>query len=106
MRKNRLISNIVAVVLLLALGQKIGFGIFYHNWQHAKVCSTAPTSTPSITGSNCNCIDDFSMPFTETDAEINPALNFSYSIFLSPSIERVSNFYQCFHVLRGPPALA
>jgi hypothetical protein len=36
MRQNRLISNLVAIILLLALSQKIGFGIFYHNWQHTK----------------------------------------------------------------------
>jgi hypothetical protein len=106
MRKSRLISNFVAIVLLVALSQKIGFGIFYHNWQHQKNCSTSlPISSPSIVGSNCNCIDDFSMPFTEAKIEINPAPSFCYSIFLSSSIEYLSNFYQCFNALRGPPVL-
>jgi len=105
MRKSRLISNFVAIVLLVALSQKVGFGIFYHNWQHIKTCSTeAPASSASLNGPNCNCIDDFLTPFTETNNEINSAPVISYAVFLSPSIEYFSNYYQCFTALRGPPA--
>jgi hypothetical protein len=105
MQKSRLISNFVAIILLLALSQKIGFGIFYHNWQHTKNCSTElPASSASIKSQNCNCIDDFLTPFTEANAEINSAPVVSYPVFVSPPIEYFSNYYQCFHALRGPPA--
>src|SRR6476620_9146059 len=105
MRKNRLISKLIAIVLLVGLSQKIGFGIFYHNWQHAKACSkTYPHSSPSVNGANCTCIDDFAMPFTEPGVELitNPV---TYSaVFLSPSIGFRSHVCQCFQALRAPPA--
>jgi len=104
MRKSRLVSKFAAVVLLVALSQKIGFGIFYHNWQHSKAASkTLPPSTASVDNANCNCIDDFSMPFTGSDIEIFTTTNIYPSLFLSPSIEFSSSFYQCFHALRAPP---
>jgi hypothetical protein len=105
MRKNRLISNLVAILLLIALSQKIAFGIFYHNWQHSKTCNTRlPFSSPSVHGANCNCIDDFSMPLTGSSTDVITAPKIYTTLFLSPSIEFCSSFYQCFHALRAPPA--
>jgi hypothetical protein len=105
MQKNRSISNLVAIVFLVALSQKIGFGMFYHNWQHSKTCSTTlPLSSPSVDGVNCNCIDDFSMPFTGSGVDIITAPKIYSTLFLSPSIESGTDFYQCFHALRAPPA--
>ena|SRR5258705_4095934 len=105
MRQNRLISNFVAIILLLALSQKIGFGIFYHNWQHTKNCSTgSPASSAHLNNTNCNCIDDFSMPFTETDEQVI----FSAPIFLQEfsSLPAVSFFtaFRFYNSLRAPPA--
>jgi hypothetical protein len=106
MRQNRLISNLVAIILLLALSQKIGFGIFYHNWQHTKNCSTgSPASSAHLYNANCNCIDDFSMPFTETSEQ--PI--FSAPVFLqefSPlPIASIFSAFRFFNSLRAPPAL-
>jgi hypothetical protein len=104
MRKKRLVSNLIAIVLLVALSQKIGFGIFYHNWQHSKTCSTTlPHSFPSVNGANCNCIDDFSMPFTGLSIDVIAAPKIYPALFLSHSIGFCSSFYQCFHALRAPP---
>jgi hypothetical protein len=105
MLKSRLISNFVAIVLLLALSQKIGFGIFYHNWQHTKNCSTELPASASINTQNCSCIDDFLAPFTEANADINAAPDISYPVFTLPPTEYSSNYYQCFIALRGPPAI-
>jgi hypothetical protein len=107
MRKSRLISNVVAILLLVALSQKIGFGIFYHNWQHAKTCNkTWPHSSASVDGAACTCIDDFSMPFTGPGIAVMsiPIIHHS-TLFNSPSVSFCSNFYRCFHSLRAPPAL-
>jgi len=105
MRKSRLLSNLVAIVLLVALSQKIGFGIFYHNWQHSKACDTTlPVSSSSVNGTNCNCIDDFSVPFTGSSIYVITTPTIYPTLFLSSSIEFSSNFYQCFHLLRAPPA--
>jgi hypothetical protein len=105
MRKNRLVSKLVAVVLLVALSQKIGFGMFYHNWQHSKTASTSlPLSSPSLDGANCNCIDDFSLPFTQSGIYVFTAPEIYSTLFLVNSIEFSSTYYQCFHALRGPPA--
>jgi hypothetical protein len=107
MRKSRLLSNLVAIVLLVALSQKIGFGIFYHNWQHSKACDTTlPLSSSSVNGANCNCIDDFSVPFTGSSIYVFTAPTIYPCLFLSSSIEFSSNFYRCFHALRAPPAFA
>jgi hypothetical protein len=104
MRKSRLITNVVAILLLVALSQKIGFGIFYHNWQHVKTLSKCWSHTsPSVDASSCNCIDDFSMPFTEVSISVVAVPANHLTILLSPSISFSSNFYRCFHSLRAPP---
>src|SRR5436853_6736736 len=106
MRQNRLISNLIAIVLLLAISQKIGFEIFYHNWQHSKNCSsTLPRSAPAIFGANCNCIDDFSMPFTETDEQILCSAPAFLQQFGSSPIVSILNSLHFFNSLRAPPAL-
>jgi hypothetical protein len=103
MRKNRLISNLVAIVFLATLSPKLGFEMFYHNWQHSKAsCTTLPVS-PSLGSANCNCIDDFSMPFMESSIDPIAAPKIYPSLFLSLSIKFSSSFYQCFHALRAPP---
>jgi hypothetical protein len=105
MQKNRLASNLVAIVLLVALSQKIGFGIFYHNWQHLKTPNTTlPLSSASVDEANCNCIDDFSIPFTGPGIDVITSPEVYSTLFLSPSIKFCSNFYHCFHALRAPPA--
>jgi hypothetical protein len=104
MRKNRLISNLVAIIFLTALSPKIGFEMFYHNWQHSKASGTSlPVSSPSLGSANCNCIDDFSMPFMEASIEAIAAPKIYPSLFISHSIKFCSSFYQCFHALRAPP---
>ena len=105
MRKKRLVSKLVALVLLVALSQKICFGMFYHNWQHSKTCrTTLPLSSPTVDGVDCSCVNDFLIPFTTTKVDVFAAPKIYSTLFLSPSIEFCSNFYQCFHALRAPPS--
>src|SRR5262249_29698490 len=106
MRKSRLIKNFIAIVLLIALTQKVGFGIFYHNWQHTKSCIPVSQTSPSFTNASCNCIDDFLMPFTGSSIEVTTVAPLSYSVFVSPQLQYSSTFYQCFHALRAPPCKA
>jgi hypothetical protein len=104
MQKSRMISNLIAIVLLIALSQKTGFGFFYHNWQHSKNCNTTAPVSPTV-ATNCTCIDDFSMPFTETaDQKIDPAPVFlqDFSDVLFVSVFTTICFYNS---LRAPPFL-
>jgi len=106
MLKSRLISNFVAIILLVALSQKVGFGIFYHNWQHTKNCSTElPASSTSLNSINCNCIDDFSMPFTETDEQVVFSAPVFLQEFVSLPVVSVFTTFRFFNSLRAPPAL-
>jgi hypothetical protein len=85
----------------------MGGGLYLHNWLHAKSESTVPLSPgKNIVSYSCNCIDDFSMPFTECDekiANIIVAPAFQHNISLQSFIPFSSTF---FFSLRAPPALS
>jgi hypothetical protein len=104
MRSNRRILKSLAVMLLLVFCQKVGGGLYLHNWLHAKACTETSQSTETkVTGYNCSCIDDFSMPFAD-DAErtSQPTIPITTEFIVSynSSIPHSSPF---FHSLRAPP---
>jgi len=104
MPKGKLISKFIALILLVALSQKIGFGIFYHNAQHAQKCSTEiPAPSASVISSGCSCIDDFLMPFAETSIETSASPKISYQVFVLPPLNYISHFHQRYNSLRAPP---
>jgi hypothetical protein len=106
MRRSRLISIFVAIILLIALSQKIGFGIFYHNWQHSKNCSNTTSKTAdAVSALNCSCIDDFTTPFTVSgEREITPVPRQLQDFILPPFVSNENNFH-LFNSLRAPPTL-
>ena len=69
MKLNRYIAKGLAVLFLLMLGQKFGVGLFLHNVLHvSETNKETPSSNDNAINFACNCIDDFSSPFTEVDA--------------------------------------
>ena len=104
MRSNRRIIKSLAVMLLLVFCQKVGGGLYLHNWFHAKACTETSQSTETkVTGYNCSCIDDFSMPFTD-DGEITSQLAIPIkSEFITSYNSSVPYSSTFFHSLRAPP---
>jgi len=108
MKTGSFTHKIFAIVLLLVFAQKMGGGLYLHNWLHVKNCeqSIPKTAGKNITSYSCNCIDDFSMPFTENDEKIVgviSALNIEYSSSFKSLIPLSSSF---FFSLRAPPSLS
>src|ERR1041385_7565301 len=88
-KPNRFISKSIAFICLLALSQKMGAGLCLHNLFHNKDYKSSSATLPDNKRVNyaCNCIDDFTMPFTETDIVELPSIATSYS-------EHTSLFYK------------
>jgi hypothetical protein len=105
MTGNRLITKLTALLLILVFSQKMGMGLYLHNWLHAPqqhTSSSKPVSSQEIQFA-CGCFSDFSLPFTETTV---PALQvpvttlcavYNTPVFTIPAV------YKYFHSLRAPP---
>ena len=107
MKLNRLITKSLAIFLLLVFSQKIGVGIYLHNWLHLK---NYKQSLPQSEGGvaikyTCNCIDDFSMPLTETSIdELHPITTFYTTVYTFYTQSPYFSF-QAYASLRAPPVL-
>lgn len=104
MRSNRLITKGLAIVLLLVFTQKIGAGLYLHNWLHQKDCPGNQSYNAVQVSVACNCIDDFTLP-------INKPADPVIAIIAVPPVSFFSDytsslfFYSGFYSsLRGPPA--
>src|SRR5678815_1310103 len=104
MRSNRLVIKSLAILLLLVFCQKIGGGLYLHNWLHANACKQySHTGSETVSGYNCSCIDDFSMPFSDNE-EKTPQLVIPIKTEFTPSYNSLIPFSSTFfHSLRAPP---
>ena len=105
MRSGQFILKCFAIILLLAFSQKLGAGLYLHNWFHFRNCKQ-PAHSPAtnVASYSCNCVDDFSMPFAD------PVCGTAFTV-CAPEQGFVSIFIQSFPItvtvfkaLRGPPA--
>jgi hypothetical protein len=106
MKFNRLIAKGLAVIFLLLLGQKFGVGLFLHNVFHATEANKAESSSSNDNTISyaCNCVDDFSSPFTETENIKVPSVNsFPDPLFSFYQRSSFTSFY-LFNSLRAPPS--
>ena len=107
MAGNRLIQKIATLLLILVFTQKMGMGLYLHNWLHANKSHTA-VSTPLSNDElryACSCINDFTAPLTETTVqELPQPLTVVYVPVSVPSFT-LPVVYKHFHSLRAPPAL-
>ncbi len=109
MRVNHFIKRGIAFFLLLVFFQQMGAGLFVHNLLHDK----APAAQTPIKKNEsskeisftCSCVDNFLMPFEETDEPLplqslnRPAKqvnSFSEKVYFTSLI---------FSSLRGPPVV-
>ena len=105
MKPNHFITKFIALLCLVVLSQKMGAGLYLHNLFHNKdfkQSSAALQDNKSVRFA-CNCIDDFTMPFMETDEVGLPAIASSYFDHVSFYKESVSFSFHFFNSLRAPP---
>lgn len=108
MSRNRIITKIMALFLMLVFSQKMGMSLYLHNWLHAVKSHTntdIPVSEQEIKFA-CGCINDFTIPIIETDV---PQLTVPFVTINQPVAAPVYTFpavYKYYHSLRGPPASA
>jgi hypothetical protein len=108
MRGKRIITRVTTVLLILVFSQKMGVGLYLHNWLHASKQHT--TSSKPVSGREiqfaCGCINDFNLPFTETTV---PSIEVPVTIVNQPHPApnlTIPAVFKSFHSLRGPPVLA
>lgn len=99
------ITKGLAMLFLLMLSQKFGGSLFLHCVLHVSEKAERPAKSPGSNTINyaCNCIDDFSSPFDNTEQISIPA-----SVFYP---DKPVDFYESFipsasylfHSLRAPP---
>src|SRR5436190_6490193 len=107
MKSTRLIQTSFAIFFLLLFAQKIGVGLYLHNWFHTNKYEKSLPQTPAKNAASysCNCIDDFSMPLAEPVFEIKSTIGVQDQVFLSLPISSFSFSFPSFNSLRAPPAM-
>jgi hypothetical protein len=104
MKIKRFIQKGVAIILLLVFSQKMGGGLYLHNWLHSGNCKQTPlTGSTNIVSYSCNCIDDFSMPFAEPVVDVLPSIVFPHQVFPFSYTPEISFSFRFFNSLRAPP---
>ena len=105
MRPNQFITKSIAFICLLVLSQKMGAGLYLHNLFHNKYFTQSSSAFPDTHKIfyACNCIDDFTMPFTETNSVELPGIAVAYFDHVSFFKEPVSFSFHFFNSLRAPP---
>jgi len=108
MTGKRIITKLTTILLILVFSQKMGVGLYLHNWLHASKQHT--TSSKPTTGQEiqfaCGCINDFNLPFTETTV---PSIEAPVAIVGQPHVNPIFTIpavFKYFHSLRAPPVLA
>jgi len=103
MRSNRLTVKSFAVIILLVFCQKAGGGLYLHNWLHASACKQYTHNAETVTGYNCSCIDDFSMPFADNPETVYQRVPLIETEFVLSGNSFVRFSSILFHSLRAPP---
>ncbi|MBK7561872.1 MAG: hypothetical protein IPQ06_02510 [Chitinophagaceae bacterium] len=108
MKGRPFILRVAAFLLVLVFSQKAGTGLFLHNLFHSILVNHNTPQPENEKGKdfsyNCTCIDDFLMPFDETEKPVcsQPVLDPRIPVaFLE---EPIPFHTSIFSLLRGPPA--
>jgi hypothetical protein len=107
MRSRPFILRCAAFLLILVLSQKAGAGLFVHNFLHNTAANNNTTGQENENGKDfsyaCSCIDDFLMPFAETEGVAYPQPVSDFTNLVSIFKEHISFHTPVFSFLRGPP---
>jgi hypothetical protein len=100
------IKKIAALLLILVFSQKMGMGLYLHNWLHAS--NTHETSAAPLTSEElknaCSCINDFTAPLTQTEVQEIPLPNLELFAPAVVAVYTLPVVYKYYHSLRAPPA--
>lgn len=103
MRGRSFIIRCATLLLLIVFSQKMGAGLLLHNLLHARSATSQTDGSKEISFA-CNCIDDFSMPFTETEEQVLPVPVLSHVTAPVFVADRIPFTTPVFSSLRGPPS--
>jgi len=83
----------------------MGAGLYFHNLFHNKDYKQSATTVPDNKSVQlaCNCIDDFTTPFTETEIIDLPGITPLFADHTSFYKESTSYSFHLFNSLRAPP---
>jgi len=104
MRQSKFWKSFAVITLLLIFSQKIGVGLYLHEWLHVKeVPAEKSGDTKSSISKACHCVDDFQIPFTNATENFDFAqavvFNSTYFFYLPEFLTRPVSTTS----LRGPP---
>jgi len=106
MKPNQRILKSFAIILLLVFSQKVGAGLYLHNWLHAINFEQSSPIGSNVVKYSCNCVDDFSMPFAETLDCFDQPITSAEGEFIGFRKFLVPFSPTFFYSLRGPPAFS
>lgn len=101
------IKKIATIVLILVFNQKMGMGLYLHNWLHntkTHGAASSPLTNQELTFA-CNCFNDFTTPLTETVTQELVVPRQTVNIITAETVAALPEIYKFFHSLRAPPAL-
>ena len=104
MRSNQLKLKGLAIILLLVFSQKMGAGLYLHNWLHLKNCrQSSQSGSTNVISYTCTCVDDFSMPFAENTEKVSQIVSSIKFDFISSYKFLIPLSSTFFYSLRAPP---
>lgn len=103
MHGKSVIKKLIACLLIIAFSQKMGMGLYLHNWLH----STSSHET-ALTGDElknaCSCINDFTAPLERSTIQQLPQPSSNTVILAATAVTELPVVGKYFHSLRAPPA--
>lgn len=107
MKSNSIKRRAIAVLLLLVFFQQMGAGLYIHNLFHTNEKPGQVASKQAIDSKEinlaCSCVDNFLMPFVETDTTVSAILFQTHLKPVDSFSERIYFTSLIFSSLRGPP---
>ena len=105
MAANRVIQRFLTVALLLVFTQKMGMGLYLHNWLHStKIHATSTPLTSEELKNACSCLNDFTAPLAETSIQNIPTPPQVTFIHNATVVGELPVVHKYFRSLRAPPA--
>jgi hypothetical protein len=108
MKRRPFILRCAAFLLILVFSQKAGTGLFLHNLLHSPAADNKIPEQGNEKSKdfsyNCICIDDFLMPFAETEVPVYAQPVLAISVPFTFFENNIPFHTTIFSSLRGPPA--
>ncbi len=99
-------SKLIAIILLLVFGQKVGLRLWMHHWLHEDKTVAAKSSPASSTQwrTSCDCFDDAMMPMEGASTFTLTLPLPTYTLGIVAYLPGIPTVEKVFEARRGPPA--